>query len=533
MFEQSEIVNLVKDVLPLMQQSENAEKTLLKFAADKNLPESVLERMCHTFNALKTNSYMSKAASQEERGVAFSTINTPDLIKEYKTFKPKAESTDSFKTAAVNVLNKLASSSSSFKKQASSKLSNTVHNLSELTYTKLTPNASSKKYDKLFEEAFTMKKTASDMKASEEKPLSFGEELEALHENQVNLEYLINEYNTKFASIIDDFIEEHPTIGTMKDKLTELGQAIADKYSELISDEAKEEYINKINSILSQISQKNKGAYNYLKDTAENLINKTGLNKKEANIKSRLIDTESKGYKMLSECLAIKEQVKVAKELHTEYENLRKSMLKKADEGIGGFFDFAGGGDDMDAGEVITILNPVANKEITSKILGKNKSISEGLKSDSNLAGAAVHGLEDYLNMLNVPGSLSDPIEKLMSIDEKSKKNLKKQIAINSALTDMRKRENLQKLLQSDPVISSLSKEELDDALSAYSALSSVYPKLAENPAFLKGMLRSAAQLPGGVDANSMTLLAKLYTEQLKAKELEAKLKEKENLGQI
>ena len=45
-----------------------------------------------------------------------------------------------------------------------------------------------------------------------------------------------------------------------------------------------------------------------------------------------------------------------------------------------------------------------------------------------------------------------------------------------------------------------------------------IYPDLAENPAFLKGVLRTAAQLPGGVDVNSMAIMAKLYSDKLNAK---------------
>ena len=55
MIDQNTIISMLNEVIPQMQKSENPEETLLKFAADKNLPPSVLERMTHMFNALKTN----------------------------------------------------------------------------------------------------------------------------------------------------------------------------------------------------------------------------------------------------------------------------------------------------------------------------------------------------------------------------------------------------------------------------------------------------------------------------------------------
>ena len=86
MIDQNTIISMLNEVIPQMQKSENPEETLLKFAADKNLPPSVLERMTHMFNALKTNCYMDHADTMEKRGSQFSLIDAPTLVEKYTAF---------------------------------------------------------------------------------------------------------------------------------------------------------------------------------------------------------------------------------------------------------------------------------------------------------------------------------------------------------------------------------------------------------------------------------------------------------------
>ena len=84
MIDQNTIISMLNEVIPQMQKSENPEETLLKFAADKNLPPSVLERMTHMFNALKTNCYMDHADTMEKRGSQFSLIDAPTHLSPFR-----------------------------------------------------------------------------------------------------------------------------------------------------------------------------------------------------------------------------------------------------------------------------------------------------------------------------------------------------------------------------------------------------------------------------------------------------------------
>lgn len=513
MFEQSKIVNLVGEVIPLMQQSDDAEKTLLKFASDRNLPEAVLERMCHTFNALKTNSYMSKAASQADRGVMFSTINAPDLIKEYKAFKPNANKTASFYN--ISGVNKTAS----MKKTASNKHEGS---LSELTYSSLIKNKKDNKYDPIFENfnAQANIKVANTV----EKELTFGEKLQQLNTQQQLLEQIIFDESVKQASIRDavlyktaeeNWLEDLINSGkektidfynTGKGKLSDLSDAIADKYSQLTSEESKEQFIETINKFLSLISEKSKSVYNTVKGKAEELINGNG--KKTASIKRRLINDHTVAFKLLSSFEESAQFEKEAKALLKEASETREAMLKKADTGT--FFDFA-------TGDAITALNPLTNPEL-SKIDTKITVTPVNTKGNSAVANALQSAAADYINHLH---GIAYPAIVANTLVEANKhvpqKNIK-QDKIKKAIRTFNKELNIQKLIQEDDVISTLDKDELENTLQAYESLADLYPDLAENPAFLKGVLRTAAQLPGGVDVNSMAIMAKLYSDKLNAK---------------
>lgn len=515
MFEQSKIVNLVGEVIPLMQQSDDAEKTLLKFASDRNLPEAVLERMCHTFNALKTNSYMSKAASQADRGVMFSTINAPDLIKEYKAFKPNANKTASFYN--ISGVNKIAS----MKKTASNKREGS---LSELTYSSLIKNKKDNKYDPIFENF----NAQANIKVANtaEKELTFGEKLQQLSAKQQLLEQIIFDESVKQASIrdavlyktaeenwLEDLIDsgKEKTIdlyNTGKGKLSDLSDAIADKYSQLTSEESKEQFIETINKFLSMLSEKSKSVYNTVKGKAEELINGNG--KKTASIKRRLVNDHTVAFKLLSSFEESAQFEKEAKALLKEASETREAMLKKADTGT--FFDFTADDDD-----VIPAVNSVVSPDL-SKIDTKITVTPVNTKGNSAVVNALQSAAADYINNLHGIAYPAVVANALVEANKQLPKKNIKQDKINKAIRAFNKELNIQKLIQEDDVISTLDKDELENTLQAYESLADLYPDLAENPAFLKGVLRTAAQLPGGVDVNSMAIMAKLYSDKLNAK---------------
>lgn len=102
MIDQNTIISMLNEVVPQMQKSNNPETTLLKYAKEKNLPPSILERMTHMFNSLKTNCYMDHAESMEKRGSQFSLIDAPTLLSKYTEFAGDNVGKD-FKDSVSNI----------------------------------------------------------------------------------------------------------------------------------------------------------------------------------------------------------------------------------------------------------------------------------------------------------------------------------------------------------------------------------------------------------------------------------------------
>jgi hypothetical protein len=80
---QQTIISYLQEVVPMMQDSTDPESTLLKYAHDKNMPPSVMERMGHMFNSLKINSSLDHAKTAAERGNFVSTLDVPALLEKY------------------------------------------------------------------------------------------------------------------------------------------------------------------------------------------------------------------------------------------------------------------------------------------------------------------------------------------------------------------------------------------------------------------------------------------------------------------
>ena len=80
---QQTLITYLQEVVPMMQDSSDPESTLLKYAHDKNMPPSVMERLGHTFNSLKINSTLDNSKTASERGRFVPTLDVPSLLEKY------------------------------------------------------------------------------------------------------------------------------------------------------------------------------------------------------------------------------------------------------------------------------------------------------------------------------------------------------------------------------------------------------------------------------------------------------------------
>lgn len=88
---QNHILGWLEEVVPMMKTSSAPEDSLLKFAKDKNLPPEVLGRLCHMFNALKTNSVYNTAKTAADRGRAFELLDVPAILDKYANFEDELD----------------------------------------------------------------------------------------------------------------------------------------------------------------------------------------------------------------------------------------------------------------------------------------------------------------------------------------------------------------------------------------------------------------------------------------------------------
>lgn len=90
-----DVINWITEVQPIVKECGSVEKGLLKFASDKNLAPSQLERLAQLVNAGSTVEYLNVKTASKSRGSSFKIIDVPALVAEYTkkeatcTKKPK------------------------------------------------------------------------------------------------------------------------------------------------------------------------------------------------------------------------------------------------------------------------------------------------------------------------------------------------------------------------------------------------------------------------------------------------------------
>lgn len=90
-----DVINWITEVQPIVKECGSVEKGLLKFASDKNLAPSQLERLAQLINAGSTVEYLNVKTASKSRGSSFKIIDVPALVAEYTkkeatcTKKPK------------------------------------------------------------------------------------------------------------------------------------------------------------------------------------------------------------------------------------------------------------------------------------------------------------------------------------------------------------------------------------------------------------------------------------------------------------
>lgn len=290
MINQNTIITMLNEVIPQMQKSESPENTLLKYAKDQNLPPSILERMCHAFNQLKTNCYMDAAETMEKRGSQFSLIDAPTLIKKYTEFAGEnigKDFGDSIKSA--NSLWSIEPNTSFSMKIASEEIKQ--GNLSDIFEKEI----GEKEYESFIDSLFNkeLNKVASeDAYLTSKKEKDLYTKIDELNKTRENLEDYIVSLQLKKASIVNNIKKEFIKDESLLNKFASF-EADAIYLDDSVKDHIKE--------FIAELSQGNSSYYsNNIKRASEKEINKRRLIKVANNITKQLIE-----YSDVCKCLKV------------------------------------------------------------------------------------------------------------------------------------------------------------------------------------------------------------------------------------
>ena len=520
MIDQNTIIIMLNEVVPMMQKSKNPETTLLEYAKSKNLPPSILERMTHAFNQLKTICFMDSADCDEKRGGQFAIIDAPTLLQKYTEFGGDNIG-DTF-SDDINEASKFwgidPGDSISIKIASSELKEDTLDSL-------IKDNKSEYgDYEVLYEKEFA--KVASDNKSLDN--LAETNLVDEFFDNKRSLESF-NEYKEylfqKRSSIIDN---------VKKSLLSD--EALVSKFASfeedaiLLDNDTK----NVIDSFINELTHNN----SYLKDNIKlaNIDNvKKHLIKEIHPISKAIID-----YKDTLKCIKVAEEVEndmdlppIPVEIPTEsytlsFDDINDLDVKPKDRmSVSSLsFDDANNNDNSNKSKQ---EKDEAEKNIDTKEKKSNKTSGNPKQTSKNNKNTVTQ--EELENAIRDQKRSEEFLKDLgnsfyKSIGESSQNaindfaNINKWLIernFNAKKTESQKGKEVlkkiynklsdalfQKIMLTDPILSKLDKTDVGNVVDAYKTYKIQYPEIAFQPALMKSLLRGAAQVSGGEDISAL-----------------------------
>ena len=450
---QNTIITLLEEVIPQMQSSDNAEVTLMKFAADKNLTPAVVERMCHAFNQLKTNCILDAADTMEKRGSSFSLIDGADFVKKYQDY---AKNIDTDKMEESINAAKLAwgiPAEGSFSMKIASE--NPNHNKSSFRFVTDTMSKEYEKLNSLIEKE--QEKLASEDTVKESKQHIIYNVLDAKRNLETLDEYECELFN-KQASI-----EEKIYKSLISDN---------NKLASFYKDEADAMYIadkdisHGVNNLINNISKRNSFIADNIKRAADK--GKKRLIKSASDI-SKLLIEYADNYENLLAVNTVRDDLK--KEANSAIPEIDIEFLPEVK---------------LSKKDALKLPKYLAEVAFTPTEFGKK--VSDSVRDAQESASKGISNLIDFNKALIEKEKEAETVE-----------HAYKHKALNDifkSISDL----NFQKLMTLDPVLSKLNDDEIENVTEAYLTYRTQYPELAFQPSLLKSILRSSAQIEGGED---------------------------------
>lgn len=542
---QNNIIMWLEDVVPQMQKSASPVDCLLKYAKEHNFSPAILERVGHMFNSLKTNSAYNLAKEASHRGDFISTLDVPALLEKYSSFDDAIDY-DNLITN-FNRWNIAEGESQTFKLASSSSSKTKVGNIKDLciyNHLDVKNDFIHNKLNSFYEQLDQQSKVASDVSVTpfeKWEVAKFAEELKSFaiqNTSTANLKQidLVNKFASKhlkdefkdfayFDFNMRNFIDDEE----FNESLSKFANALKSKspvYAKWIKSASDNGLVKKIKlADSSKVDQEDANTvYNFHKECE---INKLAsklyavgdiLSKYASTITSidQLKDLESQIHDLNDDIDAtimsgatnqgrLDERVKTyISELQKRREHLiRTQAAVKSD---------------------LQRLEDQKQKQLEKekfeeeKVLEKQKEDSRKGKEDiANAFNAILTPTKEGIKQVTTgfKDSISDVSNSLQNL-YKSVESMKNEGRV-SAMQDPIKAEMdkieaqsiLQQLLFSDPVLSKLNDNEIDNLMESYNTVVNRNPSIALDKGLLRTILRQAANIQG-VDANTLDTIKRI-----------------------
>ena len=550
----------LEDVVPQMQKSAAPVDCLLKYAKEHNFSPAILERVGHMFNSLKTNSAYNLAKEASHRGDYISTLDVPALLEKYSSFDNDIDydnlitnfnrwniaegESQTLKLASANqkignvkdlCVFKHIDEEESHKKLAS------FYNKQQIQKTAATSNKSSKPAMEFWE----VIKLATDLKDSAINIASAANLRQRELVDKFASKHIRNQFNDydRFDLNIKNFIDDE----LFDESLSKFAKALKSKspvYSKLVktasetgldkklklgnSAELNEEDANIVFEFHNNC-RFNKIAYE-LNDLGDTILKfatsttpvSTRLDADLEDVKSRIQQVEADLKSTIDNSNPIsdsgklddktKYQIDVLKEKLRDLHRSKDILWSQQQRDIATQLAESKAKqpeDDRRQKEEAEQRNKALERSRTEYEKGF-KDVGEGIKT---IGGAVTDGIKQIGSGLSsgisdIGSDLQDLYSRVESMKNEGRVSAL-QDPIKAEMDKIEAQSILQQLLFSDPILSKLNDNEIDNLMESYNTITNRNPSIALDKGLLRTILRQAANIQG-IDTNTIDTIKRI-----------------------
>ena len=549
---QNNIIMWLEDVVPQMQKSASPVDCLLKYAKEHNFSPAILERVGHMFNSLKTNSAYNLAKEASHRGDFISTLDVPALLEKYSSFDNDIDYDN-----LITNFNRwnIAEGESQTLKLASSKQK--VGDVKDLCVFKHIDEEESHKKLAAFYDKQQLSKTASNKTS---KPvLEFWEVIKLagdLKDSAINIassanlrqrelvnkfasKHIRNQFNDydKFDFNMKNFVDDE----LFSESLDKFAKALKSKspiYSKLVktasetgldkklklgnSAELNEEDANiifefhnncRLNKLASELNTLSNVILKFATSTTSNTITldqiKDQISQVESDLNNFVNNAADKNGRLSDKSKYTIDLLKgKLNDLHKLRDGLLVDQRKEIDRQRAEAHD-AYLKEEKDLKEK-SELERKERSEFKADSEKGFKDVGEGFKT---IGGKTVEGIKDIAKGLtssvsDIGSNLQDLYTRVESMKNEGRVSAL-QDPIKAEMDKIEAQSILQQLLFSDPILSKLNDNEIDNLMESYNTITNRNPSIALDKGLLRTVLRQAANIQG-IDTNTIDTIKRI-----------------------